>query len=369
MKIAFYHELHKGGARRGTNESAYQLKKRGHTVDLYTIDREIGEEKKFYSRVFAYKFLPVDWEGHNWKKKLYKDTVELIKLFLLNRKISKDIQRKKYDLVYVAASQYIESPFILSFLKIPTFFYCNDPYYRMIYEPELFHKENVNFFKVKYELFNRFIRKHLDRRNISKAGYIIANSKFTNKSFERVYGKKGDVVYYGIDTSFFVPKKVNKNIDLLFIGSYDFLDGYPFFEEIVRNMQSKQKVRVVTFENEWLTDSELLDVYQRTKILVAPSYKEPLGLVPLEAMSCGALVVAVNEGAHGETVLNSRTGLLLERNAVLFAKKLDWLLNNPDILKKMSLEARKQMVEEWTWEKRGRELEKILTSSLKGNKN
>lgn len=364
MRIAFFHELHKGGARRGTNDFAKQLKKRGHVVDLYTISPKVKEEKEFYSNAKIYQFLPVIWKGRNWRKKLYKDTVELIKLVLLERRIADDIGRKKYDLVFVAASQYIESPFLLQFLKTPSLFYCNDPYYRIIYEPELFRKESVNFFKIKYELLNRLARKYLDKWNISKATYVAANSKFTKELFEKTYKKKADVLYYGIDTLFFVPRKFKKNIDLLFVGSYDFLDGYPFFKEVLKHMQTKPKVRAVVFEDEWLTDLELKDVYQRTKILVAPAYKEPLGLVPLEAMACGAVVVAVDEGAHKETVVNGKTGVLLKRDAMLFAKKLDGLLNDSDTLKKMSLEARSYVSSQWSWKKRGNNLERYIQSKF-----
>ncbi|HUD10011.1 MAG TPA: glycosyltransferase family 4 protein [Patescibacteria group bacterium] len=369
MKIAVFHELHKGGARRGTNEFAHQLKKRGHTVDLFTVDNIIAEEKEFYNKINVYKFKPVIWKGHDWRKKLYKDTVELFKLFLLDRRIAKDINQRKYDLVYVAASQYIESPFILQFLKQPTFFYCNDPYYRIIYELELFHKDNLNFLKLRYEFLNRFIRKYLDRWNIGKAKYIIAISEFSNQLFYNAYKRKGDVVCYGAYTSFFVPSKKEKNIDILFIGSADELDGYPLFKEIIKKMKYKVKSKVVLFEKEWLNDKELLDVYQRSKILIALAHKEPFGMVPLEAMSCGAIVVAVNEGGHKETIKNHETGFLIERDAVKFAKKIDWLLENPDIVRKMSRNARREMIKNWDWDKKGEELEKLLLDKLHGLQN
>ena len=63
-----------------------------------------------------------------------------------------------------------------------------------------------------------------------------------------------------------------------------------------------------------ITDEELVILYNKAKLVVYTPYMEPFGLVPLEAMSCGTPVVGVNEGGVMETVLNGKTGILVERN-------------------------------------------------------
>lgn len=365
MKIAFYHELHKGGARRATNEFAKQLTKR-HQVDLYTIENEKQNEDEVYNNVFFYKFTTKPWFGKNWKLRLYKDTIELLKLILLNKKIAKDVNDRKYDLVFVTASQYLETPFVLNFINAPKFFYCHDPYYRIIYEPNLFHSENLNYLKNLYEKLNRFVRRHLDRHNVSKIDFVVCASRFIQEKFYLTYGKKGEVVYGGVDTSFFYSdNKKERGIDILFIGSKDFLDGYPLFEKILKKITVKVNVRTILSENEWLTDVQLREIYRESKLLIATSYNEPLGLLPLEAMACGAIVLAVNEAGYRESVLDGKTGYLIDRDEKKIAEKIDRLLKNQRLIKKMSNNAKEDMVKNWVWKKRGRELEKILISKIK----
>jgi len=366
MKIAVFHQLHKGGARRATNEFAKELRKLGHEVDLFTIDSgEKFEEKLFYGKINLYKFTPKEWKGHDWKTRLYKDTIELIKVFLLDKRIAKDIENENYDLSFISASVFIESPFILRFLSIPKFFYCHDPYYRIIYEPDLFNKTGISKTKLFYEQLNRFFRKQIDRWNIKKADHIIFNSQFTKELFEKTYKISGRVSYIGVDTDYFKPANIKKEIDLMYIGSHDFLDGYQLFKDIVEKVKIKVKIRTVLFEDEWLIDSQLLELYQRSKILVATAFREPLGLVPLEAMSCGMAIVAVDDGGHGETVVDGKTGFVIENNPQKIAEKIEWLLNNPDALNKMSTNARKHIEENWNWKKRGKELEKLLLNNYK----
>lgn len=361
MRIAFFHELHQGGARRGTNEFALQLKMQGHIVDLYYagVKNDLSE-KKFYSDIHFYKFTPKSWTGNNWKAKLYKDTVELLKVCMLDRQIAQEINKKNYDLAYIAASDYIESPFILNFLKMPKFFYCNDPYFRIIYEPDLFNKTGVSKPKIYYEYLIRFIKKYIDKWNISKADYIISISNYAKKAFYSAYKRWGHIIYYGVDISYFVPKNVRRDIDLLYIGSYDFLDGYPLFREVLEQLKLKVKVREVLFENEWLDDDEVRDLYRRSKILVAPSFREPLGLVPLEAMSCGCVVVAVDDGAHKETVVNGKAGFVVKNDSKKMSQKIEWLLNHPSKLKQMSNYAHIYVKNNWAWDKKGKELESYL---------
>jgi glycosyltransferase involved in cell wall biosynthesis len=48
-------------------------------------------------------------------------------------------------------------------------------------------------------------------------------------------------------------------------------------------------------------------------VVVVPSnYDEPLGLVPIEAMAAGAIVVATNRGGLTESVIDGQTGILVE---------------------------------------------------------
>ena len=365
MKIAVFHQLHKGGARRATNEFAQQLKKLGHRVDLFAVDTgEKVEERLFYNEINYYKFYPRKWSGHDWKVRLYKDTAELIRVFLLDKKISRDIEARSYDLAFVSASDFIESPFILRFLKIPKFFYCHDPYYRIIYEENLFNKTGVSRIKLFYEQINRFFRKHIDISNIKNADYIIFNSQFTKKLFENTYKILGEVSYVGVNTSYFKPINKKRDIDLLYIGSHEFLDGYKLFKDVIKNVKQDVKIKEVLFENEWLSNTQLLDLYGRSKILVATAFKEPLGLVPLEAMACGAVVVAVDDGAHKETVVNNQTGFVVKDNPKNMAEKINWLLDNPKILRKMSLNAWKYVQANWNWDKRGKELESLLIEKL-----
>ena len=81
MKIAFFHELPLGGARRGISDFAKNLKGK-YKIDLYYVDDiEHKEEYNNYQNVFYFKFNSKKWLGHNWKTKLYTDTVQLFKLF------------------------------------------------------------------------------------------------------------------------------------------------------------------------------------------------------------------------------------------------------------------------------------------------
>lgn len=370
MKIAFFHELPPGGARRAINGYALQLKKK-HLVDLYLVDDGQKEnENKFYSNVFFYKFVPKDWKGNNWKVRLYKDTIELINLYKLNRETAREIDNKKYDLILISASKYIEAPFILRFLKTPSLFYCQDPNYRIIYDDILGINKNLNIAKYLYESINRSIRKFLDQQNVKHIGLCVAPSKYIAKGFTKTYGKKSLVVYYGVDTYFFRPANKTKDIDIFYIGSHDLIDGFDTFRKTIGCMRIRPKVREILVDEEWISDDKkLVDLYQRSKIVVCTARKEGLGAVALEAMSCGVPVVAVNEAGYKETIIDGKTGYLLSRNAKKIAEKLEWLLSHKREALRLGRQARKTMVRGWTWGSRANELNNIFFKFLKSRHN
>lgn len=362
MRIAFFHELPKGGARRGTNELAKQLKK-NHEVDLYIVD-EINDknEKNFYNKIFFYTFKPKEWSGKNWKVRFYKDSIELIKLYNLHKKIAEDIKKEKYDLIFANASKFTQAPFILRFNPdIFKVYYCHDPHYRIIYESILDISDDLDLVRKYYEKINRLVRKNIDRGNVFGANLILANSIFTKEKIKETYDRGSKVSYLGVDSLFFKPEKIIKDIDILYIGSYEPVDGHSLLNEAKKYMKHKAEIKEIMIENEWISDDKKLrSIYQRSKIVVCLAYNEPFGLVPLEAMSCGCAVIAVDEGGYKESVINDKTGFLIPRDSKILAKKMDFLLSNKKILNYFQKNAREEILKKWTWDKSGKELQKIL---------
>jgi starch synthase len=68
--------------------------------------------------------------------------------------------------------------------------------------------------------------------------------------------------------------------------------------------------RVVWIE-QMLPRADLIQVLSHAAVFVCPSVYEPLGIVNLEAMACGAAVVATNTGGIPEVVSDGITGLLV----------------------------------------------------------
>ena len=361
MKIAVFHELPRGGARRAVNSYAVELKKK-HTVDLYFVDeKDSKSEHQFYSSVFFYKFMPRRWEGGNWRVRVYKDSVELINVYKLNKKIAADIDAKKYDVVFVSASKFIEAPFIMRFLKTPFLFFSEDPYYRIIYDPLLRISKDLDIFRYNYERCNRIVRKILDRKNVECAKICLAPSKYIAELFSKTYNKHVDVVYHGVDTNFFTRSKIKKNIDLFYIGSYEPFDGYKLLNDSLSHLKKSITVRKILIEEEWISDDKVLrDLYRRSKIMFCPAQREGLGLVLLEALSCGTTVIALDEAGHKEIIKQGKNGYLVPPNPTKIAKLLESLLSNAKEIRKLSEYGRDDIEKNWTWKKRTEELEKFL---------
>lgn len=360
MRIAVFHELPKGGARRAVNEIAKQLKNY-HTVDLYLVD-EVNDasENKFFTKKYFFKFTPKIWTGKNWRVRLYKDTIELFHLYFLHKEIASKISAKKYDVVFIHSSKFTEAPFILRFANKNKIFYCHDPHYRMLYEPLLGIPKDLDFFRYNYERLNRIIRKYIDKTNIQNADIVLANSRYTQKGVKKAYGIESTICYLGVDQKIFKPGD-KKDYDIFYIGSKEPVDGYPLLQDVLKRLQRSLKIKLLFVESEWISDDRILArYYARSKIVACFARNEPLGLVPLEAMACGSVVVATNEAGHKETVIEGITGVLVPRNASLIAKKIKRLLSQPKMLRKISEKSRNNILEQWTWRLAARRIENIF---------
>lgn len=365
MRIAFFHELPDGGAKIAVHEIAKALKS-SHTIDLFYVDsqKEKGIDE-LYHNVKFFSFTPKVWSGKNWRVRLYKDTIELLSLRILHKKIADAIDKENYDFVFINASKYIEAPYILRFLKTKKIFYCHDPHYRFLYESILSMSKDISFGKYYYEKVNRFIRKNIDRKNFFAIDCIVANSRYAQRMIKQSYDRDSKVAYLGVDETFFLPKKIKKEIDILYVGSYDPVDGYELLVRATKYFRRKLVIKAIMKETEWIDRQELVDLYNRSRIVVCLGVNEPFGLVPLEAMACSIPVIAVAEGGYTETVIDQRTGILIPRDDKILYEAIKTLLDNTNLQKTMGVEGRKEIMNNWTWNENVNKLLTVIKSCLK----
>jgi len=96
---------------------------------------------------------------------------------------------------------------------------------------------------------------------------------------------------------------------------------------------------------------------------------ETFGNVCAEAFSCGKPVVASRLGSLAEMVEDGVTGLLFEPgNSDDLAQKVQWLIDHPNVCRRMGKNARQVFLEKYTAEKNYKILMNIYQKAICGNK-
>ncbi|MEM4213739.1 MAG: glycosyltransferase [Candidatus Methanomethylicaceae archaeon] len=90
----------------------------------------------------------------------------------------------------------------------------------------------------------------------------------------------------------------------------------------------------------------------RIKLIVIPSYSEGLPNILIEAMACGCPVLAMPVGGIPDVIKEGKTGFLLKFNDPKhIAKRIVELLNNLEVLEKVSKNAYEYVRENFSYEK------------------
>jgi len=169
-----------------------------------------------------------------------------------------------------------------------------------------------------------------------------------------------DVIIPGVDPTLFRPGSKNREKIALFVGRPDPLKGPHIFSRIAQIVKAKiPDARFVAIggyipnshvESLGKVDFDtLLSLYQSASCLCVPSiWPEPLGAIALEAMSCSTPVVAHRLGGLVETIVDGKTGFLVESGDINgFADKVSFLLQNQEERLKMGLMGRRRIEEKF----------------------
>jgi glycogen(starch) synthase len=102
----------------------------------------------------------------------------------------------------------------------------------------------------------------------------------------------------------------------------------------------------------YIDDNTRNALYQSTDMAVFPSLYEPFGIVALEGMAAGALVITSDAGGLGEIIQHGVNGLkAYNDNATSLADNILWALNHPDHIRQMKAKALEDLKNIYNWER------------------
>lgn len=226
----------------------------------------------------------------------------------------------------------------------------------------------------------------LTKDGLSRAWVINAVSGDTKKWLIKVYGRSllrnVRIISGGIDLLAYPTDLKIKIIDqkynlknkkvVIFVGKLEehkgvqyllkaaskikaeiFIMGSGTYQKNLESLANDLKLTNVHFLGYFGSDyiQELREFYKRASVFVFPSiWDEPLGLVALEAMASCTPVVASKKGGIPLAVKDGVNGFLVRaRSSKEIACKVNKILDNPELGKRLGYEARKIVESRFDW--------------------
>jgi glycosyltransferase involved in cell wall biosynthesis len=197
-----------------------------------------------------------------------------------------------------------------------------------------------------------------ERQEWSIADLILCGSEFVKAGIQHCGGpvEKCLVVPYGVDPKFQIPPKQPHSgpLRVLTVGTVGLRKGIPYVLEAAKQLKGRATFRVVgpvqvspdaaaqLSEHLELVGhvlrSQIVEQYAWADVFLLPSICEGSAEVTYEALSCGLPVITTANS--GSIVEDGISGFIIPmQNSASIVDELESLLQNPDVLQKMSAAA------------------------------
>lgn len=255
--------------------------------------------------------------------------------------------------------------------------------YKKIYGVKLVHTFHTEPSK-KPPLFEKMFMQHL----LNGCDYCTFVSKSLQKKNEEICGlkfKNSAIIYAGVNTKEVLEREVNdfyrqfgipdKKIILTALGLTALrykADGAKLLIKAVKILSKKYPGITLILTRDGLYSDELKKFAKKEKIcdniIFTGDIEKPyvaleicdiythtvlgeggLSLSILEAMSIGKPILATAAGGIPEAIVNDENGILVDPDVNQIAEKIEYLLKNRDIARKLGENAKKTAEEEFTW--------------------
>ena len=173
-----------------------------------------------------------------------------------------------------------------------------------------------------------------DFKNTGDDKYFYYNSRF-------YLNKRQDYVILAFLK--FLKKTKLTNYKLVLTGSLsDDSEHLAYFEKLKKMAPKNVVFKLHT------SDAEVRKLYANSTAVLFAAINEDFGIVPIEAMASEKVLISVNEGGPRETVVNGKTGFLVESPEEM-AERMKFVVEHKALAEKMGKEARKRVEEKYTW--------------------
>lgn len=231
----------------------------------------------------------------------------------------------------------------------PNLYYCHTPT-RAFYDLyDTFLSRQSLLVSIFFRIWVR-LHRPVSEYYLSHVCKIATNSKNTSRRIKKYFKRDAQVIYPPVETSKFMcreygdfwlsvnrlypEKRVEIQIEafrnmpdeaLVIVGGYSKGDhAKSYAENIINNLP--QNVKVLGE----ISEAELLDIYSRCKGFICTAMDEDFGMTPVEAMASGKSVIAVNEGGFKETVIDRKTGMLVNADSQSIIEAVKSISCRPD---------------------------------------
>ena len=151
----------------------------------------------------------------------------------------------------------------------------------------------------------------------------------------------------GINYLIAAMKYVKSDSVLLIVGGE--LQAHSGVKEGLEQQVKKLGLKNVLFLGR-VSKEDLERAYVSADVFVLPSISEGLPLTLLEAMAYKKCVIATNIAGNSDVIKNGENGILVEpENAHELGEKIDYLLANEGLRKKLGATARKEIEKKYSW--------------------
>jgi len=193
-----------------------------------------------------------------------------------------------------------------------------------------------------------FVAPHAPRTNFGSKMILMVSDISPRKNHVRLI-KAFEVVH----------RRYESPPELVIVGRMRTL--IPELKNKVQSVIEQNKNIKITFTG-YLTDSEILTLYQEADVFVYPSLYEGFGLPVLEAMACGCPVIASNVSSLPEVV--DKAGILVDPyNVEELAQAMITVLEDDDLKREMSRKSIAQ-AQKFSWEKAAEQLLTVCVQAM-----